>query len=83
MFRTMNVREFAFDSLHSANRNTAVLSDVASSTGPLGGVPVAIKDNICMKQFRTTCSSAMLQGTLLLAFLRHRLTGSHRVCASV
>lgn len=35
--------------------------DNGSLTGPLAGVPAAIKDNMCTKDMPTTCSSRMLE----------------------
>ena len=36
--------------------------DEGTLTGPLAGVPVAIKDNICTEGIETTCSSKILKG---------------------
>ena len=32
------------------------------SAGPLAGVPIAIKDNLCTRGIPTTCSSRILEG---------------------
>ncbi len=52
--------------LHDAARADAVAIDRAveqgADPGPLAGVPVAVKDNLCTRGIPTTCSSRILEG---------------------
>jgi aspartyl-tRNA(Asn)/glutamyl-tRNA(Gln) amidotransferase subunit A len=55
--------------LHACNtvladeaRAAAARVDAGEVTGPLAGVPVALKDNMCTRGVPTTCSSRILEG---------------------
>ena len=47
---------------HDRARRRAAVVDAGEVTGPLAGVIVAIKDNLCTDYGHTTCSSKMLAG---------------------
>ncbi|HEV7301096.1 MAG TPA: Asp-tRNA(Asn)/Glu-tRNA(Gln) amidotransferase subunit GatA [Tepidisphaeraceae bacterium] len=52
----------AFNEVHE-DRAMAIAKEVDDGTrkGPLAGVPIALKDNLCTSWGRTTCSSKMLE----------------------
>ena len=43
-------------------RAAADAIDASDDRGPLAGVPIAIKDNMCTRGIPTTCSSRILEG---------------------
>lgn len=68
--RRVSAAELAAASLAEARRVQPTLNafidifdePTIGGEGPLGGVPVAIKDNICLDRGRTTCGCRMLDG---------------------
>jgi aspartyl-tRNA(Asn)/glutamyl-tRNA(Gln) amidotransferase subunit A len=48
--------------LEEEARRQAAAVDAGDRTGPLAGVPLALKDNMCTRGFPTTCSSKILDG---------------------
>src|SRR5512133_514355 len=52
----------AFNSVNAEHAlDQARRVDAGTRTGPLAGVPIALKDNLCTTFGTTTCSSRMLQ----------------------
>ena len=49
------------DSAYSRAEMLQKKIDAGENIGILGGVPIAIKDNICMKNIKATCASRMLE----------------------
>lgn len=59
-----SVQAFVTLSKEEAYKRAEILQqrlDNGEDIGPLGGVPIAIKDNICIKGQKATCSSRMLE----------------------
>ena len=50
------------DEARTAARNVDAAVSRGETVGPLAGVPVALKDNLCTRAVPTTCSSRMLEG---------------------
>ncbi|MEY2975604.1 MAG: aspartyl/glutamyl-tRNA(Asn/Gln) amidotransferase subunit [Actinomycetota bacterium] len=63
--REAEVHAFTLVTDSAARERAAVLDErvaAGEDPGPLAGVPVALKDNLCTRGVPTTCSSRMLEG---------------------
>ncbi len=63
--RDPELHAFNLVTVDEARRQAAAVDAVVAAggdPGPLAGVPVALKDNLCTRGIPTTCSSAILRG---------------------
>jgi aspartyl-tRNA(Asn)/glutamyl-tRNA(Gln) amidotransferase subunit A len=58
----LNPQIHAFISVEGRDAARAVASAEANPKGKLAGVPIAIKDNLCVTGWETTCGSRILKG---------------------
>ncbi|MGC8559413.1 MAG: Asp-tRNA(Asn)/Glu-tRNA(Gln) amidotransferase subunit GatA [Phycisphaerae bacterium] len=64
--KTLDTKLHAFNEIYADDLSAAAEAldralDAGAKPGPLTGVPIALKDNLCTLQGHTTCSSKMLQ----------------------
>lgn len=56
------VSSYISTNLEKAFKKACEIDDKGVRTSPLSGIPIAIKDNMCMKGIETTCASKILKG---------------------
>jgi aspartyl-tRNA(Asn)/glutamyl-tRNA(Gln) amidotransferase subunit A len=61
VFERIEAVENKVGSYVTLTKENAIAGSVETGEGPLAGIPVAIKDNICTEGVKTTCSSRILE----------------------